>query len=89
MHALSEVLNQATSLQELDLSSNVISDRGGACVAGLLLPCSSCQLSKLDLSLNYSLATTTADKIAQALQYNSTLVTLNVARSKIGVARLL
>ena len=83
--ALCKNLSAATPITSLSLAGNRLPDEAAATLAGLLLPCSTCQLSFLDLSQSFSLGTAAAVKLAQALEYNTTLHDLQLSNSQLGM----
>lgn len=88
LRALCENLSAATPITSLSLAGNRLSDQAAMPLAGLLLPCSTCQLSFLDLSQAASMGTTAAIKLLQALEYNTTLNELSLANSQLGMILL-
>lgn len=83
--ALCKHLTTATPLNSLSIRSARLSDSAGGTIASLLLPCSACQLSFLDLSQNFGLGSDTATKISQALEYNLTLKEFRLSSCHLGV----
>lgn len=73
-----------SQLTNLDLSSNRISDTGGASLCHLLLPSASCALAHFALAGNHSLGSSTCRKLAQALSCNTCLQDLNVSKLHLG-----
>jgi hypothetical protein len=79
-----QACKQLPHLTKLDLSSNRISDPGGATLCHLLLPSASCALAFFSLAGNHSLGGNTSRKLAQALSYNTCLRDLNVSKVHLG-----
>lgn len=77
----------ATPLCSLSVVGNRVPDGAVVPLAGLMLPCAACKLEFLDISQNFSLGTTAAIKLAQALENNTDLQDLRLANCQLGVSQ--
>jgi Ran GTPase-activating protein (RanGAP) involved in mRNA processing and transport len=72
------------SLQALSLKGTSMPDEAGAAVAQLLLPSAAIRLARLDLACNPSISIATCQKLARAMQYNESLVELDLSKNQLG-----
>ena len=82
-----DALSKITNLTELDLSSNSMGPKAAKAISDYL-SCSHCPLKKLTIQ-NSDVNDYQCEKFITALQYNSTLLYLDLSNNKIGNAEAL